>query len=159
MKCIVCPVPDHLALDISDERTLCIGDMHVGIESELCSKGIHVPSQTYRMEKELASLAPGHDRLVLLGDVKNKVPGSSIQEHAEIPRLFRSLLQMYSQIDIVKGNHDTDLEDFLPPGVIVHPSTGFSIGTLALHMGTHGPLQILWVSVSLFLGTTIRPSH
>jgi len=100
----ICPITDHLALEIEDgTRAIVVGDLHVGLESELRSKGVHVPSQTYRMQRELIALSPGHDRIILLGDLKNKVPGSSHQEYAEIPRFIRALQRHYGHVDVVRG--------------------------------------------------------
>jgi len=150
----LCPIPDRLALEIEDgTRAICVGDLHVGLESELRSKGVHVPSQTHRMERELISLSPGHDRIILLGDIKNKVPGSSQQEYAEIPRLFRALQRHYEHVDVVRGNHDTNIEDFLPPGVAVHPSTGFTIGDVGF---VHGHT---WPSPEVMSRRTLVMAH
>jgi hypothetical protein len=134
-----CPIPDRLALEIEDARAVCVGDLHIGLESELRSKGVHVPSQTHRMERELIHLSPGHERIILLGDLKNKVPGSSRQEYAEIPRFIRALQRHYESVDVVRGNHDTSIEEFLPEGVDVHPATGFVMGDVGFIHGHTWP--------------------
>lgn len=137
----VSPIPDHLALEVrsGDSGIIVVGDLHVGIESELRSKGVHVPSQTHRMEREIVSLSPSRDRIVLLGDIKNKVPGSTHQEYAELPGFFRALKRHYKVVDIVRGNHDTNIEKFLPDGINVHPSTGFVIGSVGFVHGHTWP--------------------
>jgi len=132
---VPCPIPDKLALEIEDAKAVCIGDMHIGLESELRSKGVHVPSQTYQMERELIRLSHGRERVILLGDIKNKVPGSSRQEYAEIPRFIKALQRHYGQVDVVRGNHDTNIEEFMPEGVHVHPASGFALGDVGF---THG---------------------
>ncbi len=149
----VSPIPDHLALEIRGEQNvICVGDLHVGLESELRSRGVHVPSQTARMERELVSLSPGRDRLVLLGDIKNKVPGSSQQEHAELPRFFRTLLRHYNEVDVVRGNHDTNIEEFLPEGVSVHPSTGLRIDDVGFVHGHTWPSPEVMAARTLVIG-------
>lgn len=152
----VTPIPDHLALEVRNENggnIIVVGDLHVGLESELRSKGVHVPSQTHRMERELVSLSPGRDRLVLLGDIKNKVPGSTQQEYAELPRFFRALKRHYKEVDVARGNHDTNIEEFLPDGVNVHPSTGFVIGSVGF---VHGHT---WPSAEVMASQTLLIAH
>jgi uncharacterized protein len=149
----ISPVPDHLALEIrGSESAICVGDLHVGIESEMGARGVHVPSQTHRMERELVALSTGRQRLILLGDVKNKVPGSSQQEYAELPRFFRSLQRHYEQVDVVRGNHDTNIEAFLPEGINVHPSTGFRIGDVGFAHGHTWPSAEVMACRTLVIG-------
>ena len=124
----ISPIPDHLALEvIGDERVLVVGDLHLGLESELRCAGVHMPSQTHKMERELISLGHDKDRLIILGDVKNKVPGSTHQEFAELPGFFRKMKRSFASVDLVRGNHDTNMEDLVPEGVDVHPATGFAL--------------------------------
>lgn len=149
----VSPIPDHLALEINGpQRIICVGDLHVGLESELRSHGVFLPSQTARMEKELVSLSPGRDRLVLLGDIKNKVPGSTHQEYAELPRFFRTMMRHYSEVDVVRGNHDTYIEEFLPEGVTVHPSTGLRIDDVGFVHGHTWPSPEVMAARTLIIG-------
>ena len=133
------PIPDRPALSIRDMGILVVGDLHIGIESHLSSKGFHIPSQTFRMEDELESIADGHDRLVIIGDVKHQVPGSTFQEHREVPRFFESLLDVFERVDVVRGNHDSGLEPFLPSDVSLHPATGLRIGGVGLVHGHTWP--------------------
>lgn len=131
------PIIDHPALRVlaEDQVVLCAGDLHIGLEDEMQSKGVIVPSQTDKMLEELLSLAEGCDRLVLLGDVKHQVPGTSDQEHSELPRFFRSLAKAFREIDVVRGNHDVGIEDMSFTGVHIHPATGFSIGEVGFIHG------------------------
>lgn len=149
----VLPLPDHLALEIrGQENIVCVGDLHVGLESEMRAKGVHVPSRTHHMERELVALSDGRDRLVLLGDVKNKVPGSTHQEYAELPGFFRSMARHYARVDLVRGNHDTNIEEFLPDGIDVHPSTGFRIGNVGFAHGHTWPSPEVMAARTLVVG-------
>jgi putative SbcD/Mre11-related phosphoesterase len=149
----VLPIPDHLALEIrAEESIVCVGDLHVGLESEMRAKGVHVPSRTGFMERELVALSDGRDRLVLLGDVKNKVPGSTQQEYAELPGFFRSLKRHYARVDVVRGNHDTNIEEFLPEGIEVHPSTGFRVGEVGFAHGHTWPSPEVMAARILVVG-------
>ncbi|QLH75381.1 MAG: metallophosphoesterase [Methanomassiliicoccales archaeon] len=145
----IVPIAERPLLEVLGERkVLCAGDLHIGLEHEMSTNGVHVPSQTAKMEKELLLNAPGHDTLMLIGDVKHMVPGSSRQEHREIPRFFRSLLRSYNSVEIVKGNHDTDIEDMLPDGVIVHPPSGCVLeGVGFVHGHTWPSVEVMYSKV------------
>jgi putative SbcD/Mre11-related phosphoesterase len=132
----VAPIPDHPVLRVMGKETaLCVGDLHIGIETDMRFRGIVVPSQTHRMEQELNDLADGVDRLVIIGDVKHQVPGSTRQEHVEVPRFFNSLLNYYPRIDLVKGNHDANIERMLPSRVTVHDQGGMVLGDVGFVHG------------------------
>ncbi len=133
------PIVGRPILSLRDEGILVVGDLHIGVESGLGARGIHVPSQTFMMEEEIAQTADGHQRLVVIGDVKHQVPGSTPQEHKEVPRFFELALNLFEQVDVVRGNHDAGLEPFLPEGVIVHPASGLKIGELGLIHGHTWP--------------------
>ena len=105
----VVPIIDHLVLEIKELNAVCVGDLHIGLESEYNARGVHVPSQTNRMERELAHLSEGKDRLIIVGDVKNKVPGSTKQEYRELPPFFKKMMHHYGTVDLVRGNHDTNI--------------------------------------------------
>lgn len=147
------PVPDHPALLLEgEERVICVGDLHIGIEAELLHRGVVVPSQTPRMERELMELAEGIDRLIIIGDVKHQVPGSTRQEHREVPRFFDRLLGAYPRVDLVKGNHDTNIERMLPPQVTVHEQGGMLLGDVGLVHGHAWPSQEVMGCRLLVLG-------
>lgn len=147
------PVPDRPALELlGEERVLCVGDLHIGIEADLRYRGVIVPSQTHRMERELIDLSVGVDRLVVIGDVKHQVPGSTRQEHVEVPRFFNSLLNHYPRIDLVKGNHDTDIESMLPSRVTVHDQEGFVLYGVGFVHGHAWPSQEVMATRLLVMG-------
>lgn len=111
--------------------TLVIADLHIGVEFGFYKSGIRIPSNTAGMLKaieDLISLTKAKN-LVLLGDIKHKVPGSTMQELREVPEFLASLASKIA-VDIVPGNHDPDLRNFLPESVSIHPSSGFAKGGL-----------------------------
>jgi putative SbcD/Mre11-related phosphoesterase len=149
---LITPIVDHPALRLSDgESILCAGDLHIGIENEMRSKGVHVPSQTSRMQTELLQIAEGTDRLVLLGDVKHQVPGTSIQEYSELPRFFQALRRGYKIIDVVRGNHDVGLEEIDLEGVHIHPASGFVFEDVGFAHGHTWPSQAVMASRTLVM--------
>ena len=112
------------------ERILLATDFHLGLEYELAKMGINIPYQTERFLGELLALVREHrpDRLLLLGDVKHGVPITSFQEKREIPMFFDALLGEVERVDVVRGNHDGNLQNLLPEGVEMHTSKGFVLG-------------------------------
>jgi len=147
------PIPDRPVLELIDgERVLCVGDLHIGLEADMRFRGVIVPSQTHRMEKELKDLAEGVDRLVVIGDVKHQVPGSTKQEHIEVPRFFNGLLNHYPRIDLVKGNHDTDIERMLPSRVTVHDQGGFVLDDVGFVHGHAWPSEEVMNTRLLVMG-------
>jgi putative SbcD/Mre11-related phosphoesterase len=97
------------------------------LEAELRESGINIPSQTEKIAEHLIDLCQTHkiDSLVIVGDVKHKVPMSSRQEYFEIPRIFERLKEDLSEIHIALGNHDGDLRHFLGDWIKIHSSKGF----------------------------------
>ncbi|RJS86531.1 metallophosphoesterase [Candidatus Bathyarchaeota archaeon] len=110
----------------ASQRILMASDLHIGLEHELSKMGINLPNQAERILGELLSLVEEHkpNRVVLLGDIKHAVPITSFQERREIPRFFSQLLEEVEAVDVVRGNHDANLQQLLPEGVAIHPSRG-----------------------------------
>ena len=145
------PVHGHPALRIDD--TIVIGDLHIGVESHLGSKGFHLPSRTAVMRDDLLNISGDATRLVVLGDVKDSVPGSTKQEYREIPDFFHAMLERFNIVDVVVGNHDTQIDDFLPKHVNIHPASGLKIGDVGL---IHGHT---WPSADVMSSKTLIMAH
>ncbi|MCK4714592.1 MAG: metallophosphoesterase, partial [Candidatus Aenigmarchaeota archaeon] len=133
---------------VTEERTLAIGrtlvvsDLHIGIEHRYRKKGISLPSQSETLMESLEKIIKQvrTRKLVIIGDVKHRVPGTSFQEEREIPVFFRRLLEIV-EVEVVPGNHDGGIERLLPPGVVLHPSMGFVFGKTWLCHGHAWPSQ------------------
>ncbi len=123
------------------QRTLVISDLHIGIEHRYRKDGISVPSQSGRLLERIEKLIrkTRASRLVILGDIKHKVPGTSFQEERDVPVFFRRLLDQGIEVEITPGNHDDRIGRLLPEGVRVHPSTGFALGGVWLCHGHAWP--------------------
>ena len=126
----IMPIPDEPALLIEELDTLIIADLHIGIEYEIFKAGANMPSGTKDIKEHIIRLIKENNvkRLILAGDVKHQVPGHSHQEYRELPFFFQDLLEHVDSIDITKGNHDGNIEDFITHGVTVHPPSGMTIG-------------------------------
>lgn len=146
------PVPGIPALR-ADEY-LIIGDLHIGVESHLRSKGFHLTSKTDDMFDAIAEAAEDvSSRLIVIGDVKDSVPGSTKQEYREIPVFFDRLLEKFDSVEVVRGNHDTNIEDFLPGRVRIRPASGIKIEDIGL---THGHV---WPSREVMSSETLIMAH
>lgn len=122
-----------------ESNALIIGDLHIGIESHLRWKGFHLASRTNSMLQEIISYADQTEHLIILGDVKHRVPGTTRQEVEELPGFFRSLCDRFPTVDLVKGNHDANIEDHIDEDVTVHPAGGMLIGNVGLIHGHTWP--------------------
>lgn len=91
-------------------KYLVVADLHLGIEREFIEKGVFIPTQIEELIKRLIKLSKYSKNLIILGDVKHKVPGVSIQELAEIPYFFKKILKYFKEVIIIKGNHDAGLD-------------------------------------------------
>jgi len=149
---IVQPVSDTPALKIDD--ILVITDLHIGVEAHLGKKGVHLTSRTDDMFDTIVKAA-GTDvrRIVILGDLKDSVPGSTRQEYREIPSFCDRLLEHFDEVDIIRGNHDTSIEDFVPGAVHIFPASGTAIGDVGL---IHGHV---WPSADVMSKDTLVMGH
>ena len=151
---MISPVFDApLLLAEGEERVLVAADLHLGLEHELWLGGVSIPSQTEkilaRLLAFLAEIKP--DRLLLLGDVKHNVPRTSWQEKREIPEFLRRLCARVP-VEIVPGNHDSNLADMAPQGARLRPSSGFVLDGVGYFHGHTWPDEKVVRAKSLVAG-------
>jgi len=115
------------AVKIND--ILVIGDLHIGYEIELFQSGISIPSQTYKMLERIKKLITemNVNKILFLGDVKHNIPFPSFQERKELFEFFNELKQIGIEIIIVKGNHDGDIEKYVPSEIKIAGGDGIKI--------------------------------
>ena len=135
-------------------KTLLIADLHLGWEIHLQEKGIHVPSQTGKILNKLLSIISEckPNRLVILGDVKYTVASSEFGEWRDIPDFFAKLQSYISDIAIVRGNHDANLEPLLPEKIELLAATGKVIGDVGVFHGHKWPSPELLGCKTLVMG-------
>ncbi|HDD46067.1 MAG TPA: hypothetical protein ENG42_01200 [Candidatus Aenigmarchaeota archaeon] len=111
------------ALLIKD--TLVIADLHIGIEREYAENGIKIPPLADVLLKEIKDLIKAsHARsLILMGDIKHIVPGHSSYERKEV-RKFLNAINEIVNVGIIKGNHDSNIENYIPEGVRIFNAKG-----------------------------------
>jgi hypothetical protein len=109
------PVPDVAALQVKGKKEwICVADLHLGIEVQLRRSGFNIPTQSPKMLSSLESLSSIADRLIILGDLKHRIPAVSYREDKEIPPFMRRLGEMYEEVVVVAGNHDGGISAVLP---------------------------------------------
>jgi metallophosphoesterase superfamily enzyme len=122
-----------------DERVLVIADLHFGIESDLDRHGIHVPSRSEeRLERVMTCVGSARpDLLLLLGDVKHTVPGTTRQEFRELPGILDAL-RSETVVRVIPGNHDPGIARFLDDRELL-PAAGTVIDGVAYLHGHAAP--------------------
>ena len=152
------PVPDLPALVIEGQRKwVCVSDLHLGIEAQLRRAGFNIPSQAPKMLSSLESLASHGDNLLILGDVKHKIPSVSYREDREIPPFLETLLRRYGNVTIVAGNHDGGLSAILPAGVQAVAGRGLKLDDVGVCHGHVWPAEETMGGSKLVMGH-IHPS-
>ncbi len=114
------------------KKVLVLTDLHIGWEwdARFLQAGLYIPSQTPKLQEKLMKLIEEHhpDTLLLLGDVKQAITQMSIEDWRVIPEFFENIQSHVSEIIVVLGNHDGELEPLTPPTVTIVPSHGLTIG-------------------------------
>ena len=144
------PVPGVPALRMG--RNLVIGDLHIGVEAHLGAKGVHLTSHTSDMLNTVLECGRGISNIIMIGDIKDSVPGSTRQEYREIPRFCESLLEHFDEVSIVRGNHDTPIEEFVPGAVRILPATGAVVEDVGLVHGHTWPSEHVMECRTLVMG-------
>lgn len=144
-----------LLLD-SKEKTVCIADIHLGFELELRDSGFNIPDQTAKIAESIVRIPEG-DRLLILGDVKHTIPYATRFEFSRLSRFFKTLMERYTSITVVTGNHDGALRESLPKEVEILPSKGLVISTIGFSHGHVWPSDEVVKSKTLVIGH-VHPS-
>jgi putative SbcD/Mre11-related phosphoesterase len=148
-------LPHPVALVKTEKiKVLLIADPHIGWETELQKKGIHVPSQTPKILNKLITVIKEFkpDKLVILGDVKYTVVSSELGEWQDIPDFFKKLQAHVAGISIVRGNHDANIEPLLPENIELLPASGTIIDDVGVFHGHKWPSPALLGCKTLVMG-------
>lgn len=112
------PIDNEPALKIETidgNINLVIADIHLGFEESLKEKGVNLPSQTSKLATKVRKLITRvrASRIIILGDLKHKIPGISKRELVEIITFLESIRELKVDILLVPGNHDGGLVNVL----------------------------------------------
>lgn len=141
------------ALFLEKKKILVVSDLHIGLEYELFQSGIIIPSQAEKFIKIIDDLLQRTraKSLIILGDVKHKVPGISFREGREIPKFLEKMSKKVV-IRITLGNHDTEIKEIAPKKVKIYSSRGFKLGKYGFFHGHAWPSKELMQCDYLFMG-------
>jgi len=150
------PVKNHPALicEQKNHKILIISDLHLGWELNLIQKGIHIPSQTKRIQDRLLHLLKitNPDTLMILGDIKHSIAKTKLSEWQDIPEFFKTIKTQIDKIEILRGNHDGNLEPLLDPTIQLHPSSGVALNNVGLFHGHTWPAKKLLKCSTIVMG-------
>lgn len=99
------------------ENNLIVADLHLGISFVFRQDGFHIPEQGEKISKQINHLLKKTrtKNLIIVGDFKHAVPGTPEAERKELRRFTRSIK---ADITVLKGNHDSLLEEIIDVKII-----------------------------------------
>ncbi len=90
--------------------------------------------------------------LIILGDVKDAITKVDIEDWREIPEFFEAINEQVSDIQVIVGNHDGNLEPLLPETTKITSPKGAIFGDAGLFHGHAWPAPELLGCNSLVTG-------
>ena len=145
-------ITDYPAAFITEKKALIIAELHLGLEYQLFKSGVMIPSQREKFTQVIEKLVEQTKAktLIIVGDIKHKVPGATIREDIEIPKFLNHLKEKI-KIILVKGNHDDRIEKIIPEGVRLVSSRGLKLGKYGFFHGHAWPSKKLMQCDYLFM--------
>ena len=134
--------------------TMEIADLHIGWEMALSDEGIHVPTQTPKLLNKLTVLVSEckPEAILILGDVKHTIATAEMREWQDVPNFFSELGKQVKTVQVIRGNHDGNLEPLLPESVTVLPATGVTMGEVGFFHGHQWPSPLLLKCKTIIMG-------
>lgn len=121
-------IPQKPALVIEGQKKhMVVTDLHIGFESSFASNEIFLGKNTTINETidELLAIIDLEkpDSVILLGDIKSSIKNISKTEWNDVP-LFFDKIKEKSNVILIPGNHDANIQRLVPEGVSLISSTG-----------------------------------
>jgi hypothetical protein len=141
-------------MKFNGERIVVITDLHIGWEMALSNEGIHVPTQTSRLLSKLKDLLFTYkpEKLLILGDIKHTVATAEKAEWQDVPEFFNEIRKYVSEILVIRGNHDGNLDPLLPENVKTLPGTGMAMHDIGFFHGHQWPSPDLLRCKTIVMG-------
>ena len=119
-------------------KHLVITDLHIGFENLLSRKKIFLGSNSSvkQITANVSNLIHRENinSLILLGDIKSSIQQISKNEWNDIPYFFDKIKKV-SDITLIPGNHDANIDKLIPNEILMTNSKGLMIDDVLL---THG---------------------
>jgi putative SbcD/Mre11-related phosphoesterase len=106
-------VNSYPAVHFPEIDLVAIADLHLGLEGSMTSRGNYVPEfQLEQVKKEIKEISSESEasKILVNGDLKNQY-STSYSEKKEIKELIGELKENFDDVILIKGNHDTFVED------------------------------------------------
>lgn len=133
-------VKEEPVLFLKKEKTIVVGDLHIGLESKMAIEGVHFPNSSLRMAEKINKICKEchANSIIFLGDIKERI-GFSTQVETEMLRIFFRALEG-KKIMVAKGNHDAHLKQLLESlNLDIKIENEFLIGDFAIMHGNSWP--------------------
>ncbi len=108
-------VTNDRCLILEKERTLVIGDLHLGYEKALEDEGVYIPRMNTDSIRDSLNRIIGKyepETIVLLGDIKHDFRRAKYEGKEEV-RSIIDLILGAADVVLVKGNHDNYLQNIV----------------------------------------------
>lgn len=123
------------------KKILIVGDLHLGYEDNLISKGVGLPMSQFEESLEIFKRIFGKTgkvkKIILLGDVKHnfgKIMKQEFDDFRALILFFYNNLESKGEIVITKGNHDSILDSMVKNCPKIKLVDGFFLdGKLLFH--------------------------
>lgn len=125
------PALYHKGLDM-----LTVSDLHLGLERSVTFEGGYVPQfqlNELKNDIEHAENSTGASRILLNGDLKHEFKYTRFSEKKEIEEFLEFLKDLFDEIIVVKGNHDTFLEEVVKGDSVRLRENHLEDGVLFIH--------------------------
>jgi putative SbcD/Mre11-related phosphoesterase len=153
---MIIPLIPHPAVLVKTKkiRVLVVADLHIGWEIALSEKGIHVPTQMPKLLRKLKMLISLYqpEKLLIIGDVKHTVATAEISEWHDVPDFFVELKPLVKEIQVIRGNHDGNLDPLLPESIKVLPSSETIVDDVGFFHGHRWPSPALLKCETIVMG-------
>jgi len=138
-----------------DDSTLVVADLHFGVEEELESVGVHIPTSVAPKVIKMV-LEPlkelGLSELIVLGDVKHEFGYPSPSEWISTKKFIKTLKGSSINLKVVQGNHDNYIIAVLKEFDIELYKKALPWGKVTLTHGHIAPEEIESISNYVILG-------
>ena len=116
--------------------------------------GFNIPSQSPKMLSALEGLASRADRLLILGDLKHRIPSVGYRENKEIGPFMERLGKCFESVTLISGNHDGGISSVLPQNVRAISGRGTKIENAGLFHGHVWPSDSVMDAEKIIMGHT-----
>jgi putative SbcD/Mre11-related phosphoesterase len=101
----------HKELDM-----LVMSDLHLGLEGSMTYQGSYVPEfqlEEIKEDVQHAQELTDADRILLNGDLKHEFKYTCFSEKKEIKDFMEMLEDLFSEVILIEGNHDSHLDEVI----------------------------------------------